>query len=126
LKLKLTVRCRYIEAAATATFGSSVEVMLSVWGEAPEEGVLFHCGDAWATVVSVDQRGGPFPFPFELAPQAESEVLRYEGAVARRGARLALREQLRRDKSARPSLDEGWQGQAAGAQVAEAEHGALG
>ena len=36
----------------TAIFGSSVEVMISVWGETPDVGVTFHCGDAYATVVS--------------------------------------------------------------------------
>lgn len=36
----------------TAIFGSSVEVMISLWGETPDVGVMFHCGDAYATVVS--------------------------------------------------------------------------
>ena len=36
----------------TAIFGSSVEVMLSLWGETPDIGTMFHCGDAYATVVS--------------------------------------------------------------------------
>ncbi|KAK2079882.1 hypothetical protein QBZ16_002277 [Prototheca wickerhamii] len=42
----------YIEAQATAIFGSSVEVMISVWAETSEVGGLFACGDAYATVVS--------------------------------------------------------------------------
>ncbi len=37
----------------TAIFRSSVEVMISVWGETPEyAGDMFHCGDAYATIVS--------------------------------------------------------------------------
>lgn len=36
----------------TAIFRSSVEVMISVWGEQPELGEMFHCGDAYATIVS--------------------------------------------------------------------------
>lgn len=36
----------------TAIFGSSAEVLVSLWGETPDEGVMFHCGDAYATVVS--------------------------------------------------------------------------
>lgn len=36
----------------TAIFGSSVEVLISLWGETPDVGVMFHCGDAYATVVS--------------------------------------------------------------------------
>ena len=35
----------------TAIFGSSVEVMISVWGEMPDVGDMFGCGDAYATIV---------------------------------------------------------------------------
>ncbi len=42
----------------TAIFGSSVEVMISLWGETPDVGVMFHCGDAYATVVSGGHRLG--------------------------------------------------------------------
>jgi acyl-CoA hydrolase len=39
-----------------AIFGSSLEVMISVFGEKPHEGRVFHCADAFATVVVVDQQ----------------------------------------------------------------------
>jgi acyl-CoA hydrolase len=95
----------YLEAQATAVFGSSVEVMISVWGEVPEEGKPFHCGDAYATIVSVNSQGQPMNIPFEIVPQTREEDLRYKGAVARREARLELREAML-DKAKRLSLDE--------------------
>lgn len=95
----------YLEAQATAVFGSSVEVMISVWGEVPEEGKPFHCGDAYATIVSVNSQGQPMNIPFEIVPQTREEELRYKGAVARREARLVLREAIL-DKAKRVSLDE--------------------
>lgn len=96
----------YVEAQATAVFGSSVEVMISIWGEVPEEGIPFHCGDAYATVVSVNGAGEPVDIPFEIVPETPEEKRRYEGAVARRRGRLSLREALLRDKSKRVSLDD--------------------
>ena len=42
-----------VRPQVTAIFRSSVEVMISVWGETPEHaGEMFHCGDAYATIVS--------------------------------------------------------------------------
>ena len=43
----------------TGAFGSSMEVMISVCGETPTIGEVFHCGDAYATVVSVDTKRQP-------------------------------------------------------------------
>eukprot|EP00775_Hariotina_reticulata_P000986 gene986-1313_t len=68
----------YITAQVAAIFGSSLEVMISVFGEKPHEGRVFHCADAFATVVVVDQQGRPTPIPFELEPVTEEEMLRYE------------------------------------------------
>jgi len=95
----------YLEAQATAVFSASVEVIVSVWGEIPEEGKPFHCGDAYATIVSVNPHGQPMNIPFEIVPQTREEELRYKGAVARREARLVLRKAML-DKSKRASLDE--------------------
>jgi acyl-CoA hydrolase len=96
----------YLEAQATAVFGSSMEVMISVWGEVPEEGTPFHCGDAYATLVAVGLVGEPVEIPFEIVPRSGEEKMRYRGAVARREGRLRLREALLRDRAKRPSLDE--------------------
>ncbi|GIL77220.1 hypothetical protein Vretifemale_6713 [Volvox reticuliferus] len=72
----------YITAQVTAIFGSSLEVMVSVFGESPYSGAgssgaaagkelgdgscrpgaddcgIFHCADAFVTVVAVDERHG--------------------------------------------------------------------
>eukprot|EP00887_Chlorella_sp_A99_P007792 scaffold20.g7792.t1 len=92
----------YIEAQVTAVFGSSVEVMISVWGETPDIGDMFGCGDAYATIVSVDERTRPEDIPFELVPETRAEQLRYQAAVRER---LAMREKLQRRSVARLSLD---------------------
>ena len=92
----------------TAIFGSSMEVMVSVHGEDPLVGDLFHCADAFVTVVTVQQTAGggdvgttqsssmtslvhqttqskfeesrviPVRLPFQLQPQTPAESLRHE------------------------------------------------
>lgn len=67
----------YITAQVTAIFSSSLEVMVSVYGESPTASPgPFHCADAFATVVVVGQEGGPQSVPFELAPATATEQLR--------------------------------------------------
>lgn len=95
----------YVEGQVTAIFGSSVEVMISLWGETPDVGVMFHCGDAYATVVSVDRRKKPVDIPFELVPESQAECLRHRLAVQKRAERLALRDRMRQRKKIRVSLD---------------------
>lgn len=94
----------YVEAQSTAVFGSSVEVMVSLWGEVPEQGKPFHCGDAYVTVVSVDAAGAPTDIPFELVPTTPQEAARYDGAVARRAGRLILREKLLEEEKRERSI----------------------
>ncbi len=77
----------------TAIFGSSMEVMISVHGENPLVGELFHVADAFVTVVIVAQSvsspnaaassscGGPsevtpLQLPYRLAPQSPAEIIR--------------------------------------------------
>ncbi|KAL6778365.1 hypothetical protein ACKKBG_A17915 [Auxenochlorella protothecoides x Auxenochlorella symbiontica] len=95
----------YIEAQATAIFGSSVEVMISVWAETPEAGGLFECGDAYATVVSMNESGVPQDIPFELAPDTPEDHTRHAGAIRRRRDRLQMREAMRQTKRKRKALD---------------------
>ncbi|KDD72548.1 hypothetical protein H632_c3203p1 [Helicosporidium sp. ATCC 50920] len=95
----------YVEAQATAIFGSSAELLISVWAETPEEGGLFECGDAYATVVSINDQGQPLDIPFELAPQTPQDHVRYRGALERRNARLAMRADLLAVQKRRPALD---------------------
>ena len=67
----------------TGAFGSSMEVMISVCGETPTIGEVFHCGDAYATVVSVDTKGNPVELPFELRPDSPADKLRCAEAAYR-------------------------------------------
>jgi acyl-CoA hydrolase len=61
----------------SAVFGSSLEVMVSVFGETPSEGEVFHCADALATVVLVGQDGEPRRCAFQLRPGSEAEQRRW-------------------------------------------------
>ena len=67
-----------------------MEVMISVCGETPTIGEVFHCGDAYATVVSVDTSGNPVELPFELAPDSPADKLRCADAADRSGPTHAL------------------------------------
>ena len=60
-----------------------MEVMISVCGETPTIGEVFHCGDAYATVVSVDTKGNPVELPFELHPDSPADKLRCAEAAYR-------------------------------------------
>lgn len=95
----------YLTSQVTAIFSSSMEVMVSVHGENPSKGQLFHCADAFVVVVTVEagetEPGGgghfvakPLRLPFELSPSTSTETLRFEGAVRRRGERLKERKAL--------------------------------
>ena len=53
-----------------------MEVMVSVCGEDPAVGRIFSCGDAYITVVSVDEGGGPVDVPFQLEPVDPQDVRR--------------------------------------------------
>lgn len=64
----------------TAIFGTSMEVMISVCGERLAESSIFHCGDAYATVVSVDQHGLPVDIPFELKAKDPADQQRCSAA----------------------------------------------
>ena len=67
-------------AQVTAIFGTSMEVMISVCGERLAENNIFHCGDAYATVVSVDQHGLPVDIPFELKAKDPADQQRCSAA----------------------------------------------
>ncbi|WIA38284.1 hypothetical protein OEZ86_001624 [Tetradesmus obliquus] len=95
----------YITAQVSAIFGASLEVMISVFGETPADGNVFHCADAFATLVVTDLQGAPTHIPFELEPSSAAERLRYEGAQQRRAERLAMRGAMAAVRTARASLD---------------------
>ena len=64
--------------------------MISVCGESPTVREVFYCGDAFATVVSVNRTGGTVDIPFTLQPETATEKLRCSGAEARRQERLEV------------------------------------
>lgn len=75
----------------TGIFDSSAEVMISVCGESPTERQVFYCGDAYASVVSVDSQGsGTVTIPFTLEPQTSIEKQRCADANSRRQTRLQV------------------------------------
>lgn len=84
----------YFTAVVTAVFKSSVEVMVSVFGEHPFEDDKdpFFVLDAFVTFVSVDDSVAPQTLQFELKPASEHEVQRMEDAKQRRQERLELRQ----------------------------------
>ena len=77
------LKCLMVLLQVTGAFGSSMEVMISVCGETPTIGEVFHCGDAYATVVSVDTKGNPVELPFELRPDSPADKLRCAEAAHR-------------------------------------------
>ncbi|KAA6417519.1 MAG: Acyl-coenzyme A thioesterase 11 [Trebouxia sp. A1-2] len=95
----------YITAQVTGIFTSSAEVMISVCGESPTEREVFYCGDAFATVVSVNRTGGTVDIPFTLEPETGAEKQRCAGAEVRRQERLEMRRSLMAQQAKRPSLD---------------------
>ena len=90
----------YLTSQVTAIFSSSMEVMVSIHGENPSKGQLFHCADAFVTVVTVEAGehfvAKPLRLPFELSPSTSTERLRFEGAMKRREERLKERKALSR------------------------------
>ena len=64
--------------------------MISVCGESPTVREVFYCGDAFATVVSVNRTGGTVAIPFTLDPETPAEKQRCAGASSRRQERLEV------------------------------------
>lgn len=64
--------------------------MISVCGESPTKREVFYCGDAFATVVSVNRTGGTVDIPFTLEPETGAEKQRCAGAEVRRQERLEV------------------------------------
>ena len=84
----------HILLQVTGAFGSSMEVMISVCGETPTIGEVFHCGDAYATVVSVDTKGNPVELPFELRPDSPADKLRCAEAAYRSACAVQITKSL--------------------------------
>ncbi|KAF5841852.1 HotDog domain-containing protein [Dunaliella salina] len=96
----------YVTSQVTAMFMSSLEVLVSVHGEDPQVGELFHCADAFITLVTVSRDcGQPMQLPFQLQPVTDMDRLRQEGAQKRRIERLRMRAECANAESGHVSLD---------------------
>lgn len=89
----------------SAVFNTSMEVMVTVYGEDFIDGSTFHCADAYTTVACVDATGQPSRIPIVLKPTTEAELARNQGASERRDARLVARNALRYELKSKRSLD---------------------
>jgi acyl-CoA hydrolase len=81
-----------LTARVTATFKSSLEILVEVEGEDAKSGERWHCVRAFVTFVAVDHALSPVPVPpLELVSDDERRLA--EDATERRKHRLARREQ---------------------------------
>lgn len=79
-----------IEARVNATFRSSMEVEVVLWGESPATGERWRCVESRFTFVGIDAHGALREVP-PLKPESEDDVRRMTEAGARRAERLARR-----------------------------------
>ncbi|KJE91945.1 acyl-CoA thioesterase 11 [Capsaspora owczarzaki ATCC 30864] len=89
----------YITSMVTAAFTSSIEVLISVYGENPLTGDIKHCNDAFMTLVTVDESGVPLRISNKFTPESETELARQRDSIARRELRLRARQKLRRNSN---------------------------
>ncbi len=79
-----------IEARVNATFRTSMEVEVLVWGESPTTGQRWRCVEARLTFVAIDAQGNRRSVP-PLRPENDDDVRRMNEAGDRRAERLARR-----------------------------------
>ncbi len=79
-----------VEARVNAAFRSSLEVEVTVHGEAMDRGSRWVCVTARMTFVGIDSEARPRPIP-ALVPECDEDAQRALEAEARRKERLARR-----------------------------------
>lgn len=77
-------------ASVNRTFNSSMEVGVKVYGESHVKGTKVHTNSAYLTFVKVNKEGKPEK-TFEIIPETDDEIRRYNEALIRRNNRLNLR-----------------------------------
>jgi len=82
-----------ITARMTASFRTSVEVLVQVDGEDARTGERWPCVSAFVTFVALDAEQKPSPVP-PLLPSTEEDRALARDAAERRAARLARRRRL--------------------------------
>jgi len=80
-----------VEATITRAWTTSMEIRVTVDAESPLSGEQRRAAEAFVTFVAVDEQSRPQPV-CPVAPQTPQERALYEGAEARRQARLVARE----------------------------------
>lgn len=74
-------------ASVNRTFNSSMEVGVKVFGENHTKGTKVHTNSAYLTFVKVNKEGKPEK-TFEIIPETDDEIRRYDQAFIRRNNRL--------------------------------------
>jgi acyl-CoA hydrolase len=77
-------------ASVNRAFNTSMEVGVKVFGESYIEGKKIHSNTAYLTFVSVDENVKPVK-TFEIIPESDDEIRRFNEALARRQNRLKSR-----------------------------------
>jgi acyl-CoA hydrolase len=79
-----------VKAAVNRAWKSSMEIGVHVVAENSFNGDTRHVVSAYLTFVALDDSGAPTQVPAVL-PQTDTELRRFEDAMVRRDARLAMR-----------------------------------
>ena len=77
-------------ASVNRAFNTSMEIGVKVFAESPQTGKKFHSNTAYLTFVGIDKENKPVK-TFEIQPETEDEIRRYEQALERRQRRLKSR-----------------------------------
>ncbi|MFH0736191.1 MAG: acyl-CoA thioesterase [bacterium] len=77
-------------ASVNRTFNTSMEVGVKVFGECHTKGTILHTNSAYLTFVKVDQFGKPQK-TYEIIPETDDEIRRFNEALVRRQNRLKNR-----------------------------------
>lgn len=85
----------HIRATVNRAFKTSMEVGVRVDAEDTLSGETVHTSSAYLTFVALNSHGKPVEIP-PVIPQTPDEKRRYEQALARRKARIALAAELKR------------------------------
>lgn len=79
-----------LTASVNRAFNTSMEVGVKVFGESYIEGKKMHSNTAYLTFVSVDENVKPVK-TFEIIPESDDEIRRFNEALERRQNRLKSR-----------------------------------
>ncbi|MFK7823506.1 MAG: acyl-CoA thioesterase [Oligoflexales bacterium] len=84
-----------IKASVNFASQTSCEIGVRISAENPLTNEYHHTASAYVTMVALDSNGRPTPIP-PVEPTTTDEKKRYEAALKRRDARLALKKDLKK------------------------------